>query len=207
MSLFRVLPVLTMLVGLVSCVHLEQEIRIEDERRGRFRIHGSIPIALYQSMVEPEHTAGTWVGRWFHSESGAQLFPESDGFRLEKYRVYERNGRKFVRIEGKLSNWKQALRSGRLGQFSLHSDSGVNTVRMVLDGLEKSEASGRRTMPSKTLRDLTHDLQLTLIIHVPNAILETNAAVRESHTATWIFDPAISDDFLTDPSNAYIEFN
>jgi len=192
MTLFprRLLPPLTALAVLLatsSCLHLQQELRLDDERTGSFRIDASVPLAAAQFwLADPSAPVARHYARYFDPEQGAALFPATAGVRVTAYRVFDRDNRRYLHLEGTITDLPRALASGCLGAW---------TQRALPDGAR--ELRWHPPLPARPTDAPALDawqaalagLRLRLLVSAPHPIRAAPTATNVAgNTATWALD-------------------
>ena len=116
----RILFLSLLTLFLSGCLQIQQVIEIRKENKGSFKLEISLPLEIYQKFI-----AGDKVpeAKYFDPVKGTAYFAATDGFRIKKYRVFdnaEEGGamRKYIQVEGDITDVKKALASGKLGDFA-----------------------------------------------------------------------------------------
>lgn len=190
------LALLTLVAG---CLHLEQEINLNNNNSGKFRIFFSVPRAMADQFADPENSQHLGWRQLFNIRSGQKLYEEGSGLSVTRYRVFDRDARRHVRIEGRIDNLERALASGKLGTWQLESIGG--NTRLTAHLQESTDPAGEDAR-----RELWDGLYLSLIVTVPGTIVDTSASEFRNDRARWTFDTGETKDFLRQPPRIYVEF-
>jgi hypothetical protein len=190
-------------IVLTGCVEVEQEITLKKSNSGSFKIFVSMPIDIYDTFLKTEGTDS--VTRFFDAAAGSAYFSEAEGFKVARYRVYdnENDGRKYARIEGKLTDAEKALASGKLGDFELKKMSGGIT-RLALRAPKRQRP--RTKADNEKLTEVFEGMKLKLVLEVPGDIAKTSASEKSGDTAEWTFSPADNTDFVSAFPDVYVEY-
>ena len=190
------LALLTLVTG---CLHLEQEINLNNNNSGKFRIFFSVPRAMADQFADPENSQHLGWRQLFNIRSGQKLYEEGSGLSVTRYRVFDRDARRHVRIEGRIDNLERALASGKLGTWQLESIGG--NTRLTAHLQESTDPAGEDAR-----REFWDGLYLSLIVTVPGTIVDTSASEFRNDRARWTFDTGETKDFLRQPPRIYVEF-
>ncbi len=191
-----------------GCLHFEQVIEIRENNKGVFQYNISMPIDIYQSMKDTESIAPHTIFQFFDPKHGNSYFADEPGLSIDRYRVYERKDRIYVKIKGLISNLKKTLDSKKLGDFSLikHSEDDTYLLRLSLE--PHSDFFKKDTDPEKMekMRNLLKGTTLSLTLKVPNKIVDSSARIESKKSVKWIFDISKNDDFLKNRPDIFVSF-
>jgi hypothetical protein len=188
-----------LLAFVAGCLHLEQEINLKNDNSGKFRIFFSVPRATADKFADPENSQHLAWRQLFDIRSGQKLYGDGSGLSVTRYRVFDRDARRHVRIEGRIDDLERALASGKLGTWKLES-VGDNT-RLTARLPESADLAGEDARG-----ELWDGLYLNLIVTVPGTIVDTSASESRNNRAKWTFDTGDTKDFLRQPPRIYVEF-
>ncbi len=183
-----------LLITLTACVEMKQSISVHKSGRGEFSIFLSVPQNAYKDLVQNDPQ----LARFFDPQLGSAWFNEADGIKITKYRVHGLDDdRKYVNIEGMISDVEKALASGKLGAFRLQKDGKKRRIQLALKAPEKSDDS---------IRKLAKGVKLELAIEVPGKILKTSASKNRNGTVHWFFNADSDHEFLQSPPEIFVEY-
>jgi hypothetical protein len=201
----RQLLLLPLLLLASSCLHFQQELRLEDDRTGSFRVDASLPVAAAQLwLADTESPVARRFGRYFDPEQGAALFPATAGVRLSAYRIFDRDGRRYLHLEGTITDLPRALASGCLGPWTQRTlADGTRELRWLppLPGHPPDAAA--RTAWQEALAGLRLRLQVTAPSRIRAAPTATQTA---GNTATWALDAEQALDQLLAPGEVSLTY-
>jgi hypothetical protein len=198
-----ILPILGLLAS--GCIHLDQQLTLAGDNRGSFRISASVPLEIYQDFVAEQAQNGP-IARWFEPTLGSAAFAEANGFDIRTYRVFDRDSRKHVLIEGRIRDLDKALASGALGRFKHSRTAAGGRLEMVLAAPPTPADDTAAATAQRELKQLTADMRLSLGITVPGQITKSSAPLQRGDDAEWLFEPALDDAFLVKPPPVYVEY-
>ncbi len=190
---------LALLAFVAGCLHLEQEINLDNNNSGKFRIFFSVPRATADKLADPDNSQHLAWRQLFDIRRGQKLYEDGSGLSVTRYRVFDRDARRHVRIEGRIDDLERAFASGKLGAWKLES-VGANT-RLTARLPESADPAGEDAR-----RELWDGLYLNLIVTVPGTIVDTSASEYRKNRAKWTFDTDDTKDFLCQPPRIYDEF-
>jgi hypothetical protein len=188
---------------ITGCVEVEQEITLKNSNSGTFKIFVSMPIDIYDTFLKTDGKDS--VTRFFDAAAGTAYFNNTEGFKVTGYRVFdnENDGRKYARIEGKLTDAEKALASGKLGDFEFKKGSG-GVTRLALRVPKRQRP--RTSSDNDQLAKVFEGVKLKLVLEVPGDIVKTSAAEKSDDTAEWLFSPADNADFVSAFPDVYVEY-
>jgi len=186
-SWLRPLAAALLCLGCSGCLHLRQELAITGVNSGRFEILASLPNRAAVGIADLP------VGRFFELEAGSAWFAEAPGIELQSYRVYEREGRMYVRVRGRCPDLNAALQSGRLGNWELSETEAGRRLRW--QPRRQPELASDEPAAAE-LRRLLADLRLTLQVTVPEEVLRSSGQTVDGRTSSWQFNTETDDAFL-----------
>lgn len=203
---FRRVLRLGMLAGLLlfigtGCLEIREEIKLTGKNRGTFQLELSVPEDVYQNFLAPA-VAPPEIARFFSPSSGTAAYSAAKGFEVERYRVYEQDGRRGLWMKGRLVNVRQAFSSGLLGTFR-QEEKPDGTHRFFLDTQDWPKKG-----PALTAEELAalKDLRLAFTVTVPGKILRTSGKIVRSHRVEWVFAVKKDTLFFRRPPEVYIEY-
>jgi len=167
---------------------VQQELTLDSDNTGRFKLYLSLPLATYTTWIaDPASPLAPALAPWFDPAKGAARLTEADGFHVTTYRLFARGDRQYLHIEGTLTNLDKALTSGHLGNWTLSRDTdNVSHLQLRQSAASLLHPSARST---PDLASLTQGVQVKLVVAVPGHIVATTApdALGKSE-AVWSFD-------------------
>ncbi len=198
------LPLLLLALLLPGCLRLQQVIEISKENKGRFKLEVSLPKEVVDAFVAKGDVR---AATFFDPIKGAAYFAETDGFRITNYRVFdhkEEDGstRKYIQVEGEMTDVRKALASGKLGRFEyVPKQDGPSRISLAFD---LPRAAGK---PQK-LREAASGLKLYLKLDVPGKITETTAGKKQHGRswASWTFNADADPSFLQTPPKISVTY-
>lgn len=190
-----------------GCLQVEEELEVGRDNRGRFALRMSVPLPVYRTFVEePGKVHWPELARFFDIGAGPGCFPAAEGFDVYRYRVFEKDGRKHLQIDGNLTDLNKALASGKLGPFKPGTTgAGAQRLDLLLPPPPGGDAAAQQRRVEE-LRRLAGGLQLALRLTVPNRIVDTNAPKRDKRSATWTFDVDKDASFLAQPPAIFVVY-
>jgi hypothetical protein len=170
---------------MTGCLHLQQELTLKDDRTGTFRVALAMPLATYQAwMADPASPLAKALAPHIDPERGAAGFPETDGFRLRAYRVFDRDGAKLIQVEGAITDLPRALASGKLGDWQWQmADGGARRLRLRLPAPPDTAGNAEAR---RALRELVAGAKVQIAITVPREVVAAPGARIAGTTATWL---------------------
>ena len=194
-----------------GCIHLEQEIRIKDASSGTFKTRLAIPLNLYRSFLEADEVRNSdSLMNIFDPKLGSQSYSEINGVKLLQYRAYERGDKLNVLIEGEILDIQSVCDSKILGECKLSQiKDGISSLEFAsFSPLISSLPSNPENELSKTeqLKKVVKGMRLSLIIQVPDTVVETSASIVKDNLVQWIYDPEVDDSFLSTPPKLFVKF-
>jgi hypothetical protein len=202
----HLLCLLLCLPAFVGCVHLDQELIIESETRGEFRIRASIDSGVYQAFIERGNAA---VTDWFDPVTGSKWITEADGAVIDTYRVYARDGRQHLKIEGIITDLPTFIKSGKIGAFELSTRKDRSRLKLRLrppSGQKPVRALGGEQVLSDELAAIAKGMRLDLTITVPKVVTATTAPFKKGTSVKWIFDVDKDPSFLSKAPEIRVEY-
>ncbi|MFT5130907.1 MAG: hypothetical protein ACI8W8_004539 [Rhodothermales bacterium] len=198
--------ILLCLPGFVGCVHLDQELIITSETKGKFLIRASIDSNVYQAFIKRGNSA---VTDWFDPVAGSKWISEADGAVVDTYRVYERDGRQHLKIEGLITDLPTFIKSGKTGAFELSKRGGNHRLKLRLkapSGQKPARALGGEEVLTEKLAAIAQGMRLDLTITVPQVVTATTAPFKKGTSVKWIFDVDKDPSFLSDAPEISVEY-
>ncbi len=189
-------PLFAVCLVLTGCLRIQQEIEIQEKNTGAFKIQVSLPIKVYKEFVVGQ---GGQTEAYFDPEKGAAYFAEKDGFQISKYRIFDHEDRKYIQIEGKMTDLKKALASGKLGNFEMKTVEKSTTLRLKWN-LPADAA------PKHKISKAAAGLKMFLKIKVPGKITETTSPQKERKEASWTFNADADRKFLEHPPKIEVTY-
>lgn len=198
-----VLPLLL----LSGCLQLREDIAITGPNTGTFVIRAAVPLDVYQHLLAGPRPALPGPARWFDATAGERFFPAIDGLSVGKYRVVDDGQVKQVTIEGKITDLDKAIGSGCLGPLRLERAADGTVTLRSRDIAFPAPAPATLTDARRAdLKELAAGLQLVFVVRTTGTISATSAPKHDDHTASWVFDPAADDAFLTQPPQLMVKW-
>jgi hypothetical protein len=202
----RIVCLLFCLPVLIGCVRLDQELIIESATKGKFRIRASIASSVYQAFIQRGNAA---VTDWFDPIKGSKWISEADGAVIDTYRVYERDGRQHLKIEGSIFDLPTFIKSGKTGAFELSERDGRQRLKLRLrppSGQKPARALGGEQILVDELPDIVEGMRLDLTITVPKVVTATTAPFKKGTSVKWVFDVDQDPSFLNAAPDISLEF-
>lgn len=192
---------------LCGCVEFEQRLLILPDGSGEIAFTYSVEESQLNTLTHAQAAVESLQGRgqqaqnrtaaqlqWMFNTEVARQFFSGDGIKLERYLVFTRGERKVVQVLCAVKNMRQALATGRFGDFTLTRNADGNWVlgMELPEGPEK--VSDERVAQLKTL---CKGLKLKLVIQTPTAITaKLGGGKAEDQRVEWDFDLDKDDTFL-----------
>jgi hypothetical protein len=179
-----------------GCLHLEQTIDIHQD--------GSLSVEYHYIFTEDQirilAASQAQIDQWQSHEPSPALPPlfdrqqalnyfSGDGIKLKNYRSYVAKGRRHVIIQCEAQKARQALDSGKFGDFVLEKNAQGDLdfkAEMIGDGPVTSANPG-------LLNALSHAKEpfyLKLTVNTPTKILQTSAKDQQKRQAVWEYSVA-----------------
>ncbi len=199
---------IVLIIG-AGCVHFEEIIEIKENNTGSFQYNLSIPVDIYQSVKSKNIENNPYsIFQFFDPKLGSNYFASESSLSLDRYRVYERKDRIYAKINGTISNLRNALDSKKLGNFSLITGSEDNLSILGLRLVDNSNffQINNDTAKKEKIKELLEGAILSLKIIVPNKIVDTSGKVKSKKTVLWVFDTNKNDDFLKTKPDIFLSF-
>lgn len=194
------------LPAFVGCVHVDQELIITSETKGEFRIRASIDSQVYQAFIERGNSA---VTDWFDPVAGSKWITNADGAVIDTYRVYARDGRQHLKIEGIITDLPTFIKSGKIGAFELNKRKGRQRLKLRLkppSGQKPVRALGGEQVLSDRLAEIARGMRLDLTVTVPQVVTATTAPFKKGTSVKWVFDVDEDPSFLNKAPEISVEF-
>lgn len=198
-DVFKVLFIATSLTAVVGCIHVNEHLILKPDGSAVVHLHYSVPIRWLDELERSQRQIDRWQGRqsrpgdpvhWFFSRNAAETTIEQNGFHLEAFRTYERDGRRHADLRYTSTDVKRLFQTGLAGDFLMNRQA---DGKVRLDAVLLSDPG---TNGEEVLGRLVAGMRLRLTVTTPGPIVSSTAHQVENQSATWVFDTKSSRGFL-----------
>jgi hypothetical protein len=178
---------ITALLFLSGCVHLEEAIEINADGSAKIVINYSMPIeglTLLQDSEEvlqelnKEKVSGE-MPRIFNNDAMRAHFKKFPGVNVISLRINQEDKRINTFLHLRVENLRKALRKGLFPYTSLEQDGDDYVFSALYPYNMKKLKKGN------DMAKVAKDMQVSFKVKTPGAITSTNALRKESHLAEW----------------------
>ena len=180
-----------------GCVDLRQEIVLHEDNTGTFTVTGAIPAGVYRTHAQDSR----WT-QWLDPGTMGAICSEEPSIELDTCRVFQRDGKYYLRLEGKMKDAKAALATTILGGFKVVTTAEGMEITLDLPGPEKTPDApvmAPHKPTAKHIESLVAGMRLDLTIEVPNEVIATSAPFKRGKAVRWVFDANKDPAFLHTP--------
>ncbi|MCH2175942.1 MAG: hypothetical protein MK193_09465 [Lentisphaeria bacterium] len=111
-NIFKYLPLIGVFL-ITSCIDYKQTIAIDNDLTGDFEIEARLSAEAMSFLTSQKHPYMKFTDATYIDDT----FTKENGFKLSRFRSYDKDGSRYLIIKGKILDLENALESGLLGDY------------------------------------------------------------------------------------------